>query len=254
MTPRIGRIPYLNTEPFFADDGIRTHSLAAPPRQMIALAIARNVDIAPLPVVAQFDYPGLFRPVSNFGIACHGPARSVILRSRVPPDRLGGCRIGIIDETSTSVRLLKVLLTYQYALDEPARFGDIGEDQHAILLIGDRALRERRPTEEHPFVIDLAHEWKRTTGLPFVFALWCALPEVTNSGLGWASRYFDRNLDSNLADPTSIWSRRRELRMSAAEVAAYVRHFEYRLTDSAHEGLSHFGELDRRLQESENAA
>ncbi|MCY4108708.1 MAG: hypothetical protein OXG11_06745, partial [Chloroflexi bacterium] len=60
MRPRIGRIPYLNTEPFFDDDEVRANSSVASPRVMLSLAVRRQVDIAPLPVVAAVDYPGRF--------------------------------------------------------------------------------------------------------------------------------------------------------------------------------------------------
>jgi len=39
----------------------------------------------------------------------------------------------------------------------------------AALVIGDRALEQRKIS---PFIFDLGLEWKKFTGLPFVFAAW----------------------------------------------------------------------------------
>ena len=39
----------------------------------------------------------------------------------------------------------------------------------AALIIGDRALEQRKIS---PYIFDLGFEWKKFTGLPFVFAAW----------------------------------------------------------------------------------
>jgi chorismate dehydratase len=62
-------------------------------------------------------------------------------------------------------------------LTDVARFAD--EEHDARLVIGDAALvlgnRESGiGNRAYPFVYDLGTEWKRWTGLPFVFAVWVA--------------------------------------------------------------------------------
>ena len=254
MKPRLGRIPYLNTESFFEDDRIRTEAIVASPREMLSLAGRRGVDIAPLPVVAESDYPGRFAPIGNFGIATFGPAHSVILKSKATLEKLVDCEIGIIEETSTSVRLLKVLLSQWHGAKSPARFGPIGAGNDAVLLIGDRALGDPRPSDEYPVVVDLADEWKRATGLPFVFARWYAATEVSEADKESIGGYFDKNLTSNLSDPDRVHRRRIELNLSLEQVGSYIRNFNYRLGDAEIEGLSRFRELDSQLQHKVNAA
>ena len=63
MNVRIGRIAYLNTEPFFRTDEVRSRSIAKPPRQTAEMALRHEVDLAPLPVVAHLDNPGRFRVI-----------------------------------------------------------------------------------------------------------------------------------------------------------------------------------------------
>ena len=254
MKTRIGRIPYLNTEPFFGDDTVRVDSSVASPREMLSLAVRREVDIAPLPVVAEFDYPGRFAPIGNFGIASFGPARSVILKSRVKVEKLAGCEIGIIDDTATSVRLLRVLLNHWNGAKLQTRFGSIAANSDAVLLIGDEALRNMRPSDEYPVVVDLAEEWKKATGLPFVFARWYAANDVSEADRESVAGYFDRNLTSNLSDPSTIHRRRIDSMLTLEQTGSYIRNFVYRLGDVELAGLRRFRELDAELQRKVSAA
>ena len=50
----------------------------------------------------------------------------------------------------------------------------------AQLLIGDQAIRFRRDHPEFQFW-DLGAEWKKSMGLPFVYALWLIRPEVSDA-------------------------------------------------------------------------
>ncbi len=253
MTPRLGRIPYLNTEPFFADDEVRANAVVEVPSRMIDLARLGAVDIAPLPVVAAFDHPDLFRPVGGLGIAAAGAARSVLLRSRVPIDQLSGASIGVIDETATSVRLLKVLLQFRFDISRTTFVG-LDQPADAILLIGDKALLQRRNLHTHAYEMDLAAEWRAWTGLPFVFASWMAHRDAPSHTCDAALDYFNANLDTNLSDPSAIHRRRPDLGLSAKAVSTYLKTFCYRFDDAAWAGLERFQELDARLTAVERVA
>ena len=253
MTPRLGRIPYLNTEPFFADDNVRDEAVVQVPSRMIDIARLGSVDIAPLPVVAAFDHPDIFRTVGGLGIATAGAAHSVLLRSRIPIERLSGACIGVIDETATSVRLLKVLLQFRFDVSQ-ITFVGLDRAAEAVLLIGDRALLERRNLRDQPYELDLAAEWHVWTGLPFVFASWMTRFDVAPEACDAVLDYLNTNLDSNLSDPSVIQRRRPDLRLSANAVAAYLQTFLYRFDESAWAGLERFRELDARLNAVECVA
>ena len=253
MTPRLGRIPYLNTEPFFADDEVRAAAVVEVPRGMIDVARRGAVDLAPLPVVAAFDHPDLFRSVGSLGIAAAGAARSVLLHSRVPVERLAGACIGVIDDTATSVRLLRVLLQFRFDIGR-STFTGLNHTADAVLLIGDRALLERRDPRIFPYELDLAAEWHAWTGLPFVFASWMARRGIELGACDAALEYLNLNLERNLADPDVIHRRRPDLGLSASVVATYLRTFLYRFDDRAWAGLERFRELDARLTAVERVA
>ena len=240
VTPRLGRIPYLNTEPFFGDDQVRASAVAEVPRRMIELALAGAVDIAPL-------------PAGEMGIATRSDARSVLLLSRVPIDRLGGRPIGVIDDTATSVRLLKVLLHLRYEVTA-FRLQSLDLDGDAMLLIGDRALQARSERLEFPHVVDLAAAWHEWTALPFVFAFWMARREVGPAETEEAVAYLEESLERNRHDLGALGERHAELGLSPAEAAGYLRKFEYRFTPPVWDGLERFRELDGRVTALENAA
>ena len=254
MTLRLGRIPYLNTEPFFGDDETRRGCIVASPREIAHLAQRGEVWLAPLPVVAAFEFPDLFRPVGPMGIACAGPVRSVLLKSSVPPEELGGLSIGVINDTATSVRLLQVLLRLRYGVDGPITYRALDAGGDAVLLIGDRAIREGAPSEDYPVVLDLAAAWKEWTGLPFIFALWYARPELDAETEGRMVEYFSESLDRNLACPEILWRRRQDLGLSLEQVRDYVAGFEFRIGEDAMRGLRRFKELDSMVHERGHAA
>ena len=244
---RLGRIAYLNTEPFFASDDIRSAAVSLPPRQMYDLAAAGSIDAAPLPSVALADHPDLFAQVGNFTIAAAGPVSSVLLRSRVPPSEFGpGTCIGVTSETATSLRLLKVLLYEYWGLGTGINFDPLGPANDAQLVIGDQALSEQ--AAQFPHMIDLGAAWYEFSGSPFVYALWLSGPGASESALSELSDYFSVNLARNGADIAEIAARRPGLGMTAEQIEAYLAKFSYRLGDRERSGLEHFFELDSRVR------
>ena len=253
MQIRLGRISYLNTEPFFGDDAIREAAISASPRQLIELLRSGDVDLAPLPLVALLDHPNLVVPVGNLGIIAPTAATTVAVRSRRALADLHGSRIGVIEDTATSVRLLKVLLRDRYGVVD-AMFGPLGEPADAELIIGDRALPRLAPTKQLPIVTDLGLEWFTWTGLPFVFALWMARIGADAEGVAAAVDYLSHSLDQNLADPGILHRRRPDLGLSEQAIHAYVTALQYRMDDAAWRGVARFRELDARRDAKEDAA
>lgn len=244
---RLGRIAYLNTEPFFASDAIRSASVALPPRQMYDLAAAGTIDAAPLPSVALADHPDLFSQIGNFTIAAAGPVSSVLLRSRVPPSEFGsGTRIGVTSETATSLRLLKVLLYEYWGLGRGLLFDPLGPENDAQLIIGDQALSEQ--AADFPHMIDLGAAWFELSGSPFVYALWLAGPGASELAIQELADYFSSNLARNGADVSEIAARRPGLAMTREQIETYLSKFSYRLGERERTGLEKFFQLDARVR------
>src|SRR5262245_6192504 len=140
------------------------------PRALGRAVRAGLVDAAPLSLVDLHDL-GEQAVGLPFGIAVRGCVRSVLLFSRQPIDALHGAAIGVTDETSTSVELLRVLLALRFEW-RPVRWMPVNASADALLLIGDQALRALAGEPERPHRLDLAEAWTAWTGLPFVFARW----------------------------------------------------------------------------------
>src|SRR5215475_4762513 len=105
------RIPYANAAPFYALWGeapFAVRNLA--PRDLGREAESGTVDLG---LMAAADYLRLrdrFELLGPMGVAARGPVQSVLLFSRKPAAALGGGLISVTPETSTSIRLLKLLL------------------------------------------------------------------------------------------------------------------------------------------------
>ncbi len=196
---RVGRIPYINCYPVYG--AIERGIVALDARWVDGTPTALNrrmargtLDVSVVSAVEYARIPDRYLLLPNLAISCDGPVRSVMLFSRRPAIDLDGARVLVSRSSMTSVALLQLLFEGQWRcrprfvagdaeLSDVARFS--GEDHDARLVIGDAALllsaaRSRDsgagassgPTYEHFY--DLGAEWKRWTGLPFVFAVWVA--------------------------------------------------------------------------------
>jgi chorismate dehydratase len=173
---RISAISYLNTAPLMWDF---EHGRAGEafdisytlPAQCAASLHNGSADIGIIPAAAYCSTPDL-AIIPGVAIASRRAVRSILLVSKVPLDDI---RTVALDTSSmTSVALTKVLFARWWSGQRmfSAMAPDIGSmlEQHdAGLVIGDPALQIDR---SRYVTYDLAEEWIRFTGKPFVFAFW----------------------------------------------------------------------------------
>ncbi len=171
---RVARISFLNTDPFFLGwEGSPSLSvLSATPRELGLWAEQGKVDAGLLSLADLWRLEADFEPLEDFGIAVKTRAASVLLFSQVPLEGLGGAVVSVTDQTSTSVKLLEVLLNVRHGVHADLRRGD-QERAKARLLIGDEALKASwSGLPGFSLVFDLSQEWHRWQRRPFVFAHW----------------------------------------------------------------------------------
>ena len=174
---RISAISYLNTAPLMwdfehGDAGAAFDISYTVPSQCAADLAAGSADIGIIPAAAYASIPGL-AILPGVAIASRRPVRSILLVSKVPLDQI---RSVALDTSSlTSVALTKVLFAKWWG--EGRIFTPMAPDvekmlqaHDAGLVIGDPALKVDR--SRYLFSYDLAEEWIRLTGKPFVFAFW----------------------------------------------------------------------------------
>jgi chorismate dehydratase len=173
---RISAISYLNTAPLMWDfergEPGRNFDISYTLPSNCARALeAGAADIGIIPAAAYAQIPGL-QVLPGVAIASRRAVRSIFLVSKVPVEKIS--TIALDTSSLTSVALTKILFekwlgggrtfsAMEPNLDQMLATNDAG------LLIGDPALQVDR---SRYFTLDLAEEWIRYTGKPFVFAFW----------------------------------------------------------------------------------
>jgi chorismate dehydratase len=178
---RISAISYLNTAPLMWDFehgevGSEFDISYTLPSACAHSLEAGTADIGIVPAAAYASVPGLM-VLPGVAIASRRPVRSILLVSKRPLEQV---RTLALDTSSmTSVALTKVL--FEKWLGGGRSFTPMAPDidkmlaEHdAGLVIGDPALQIDR---SRYFTLDLAEEWIRYTGKPFVFAFWAVRQE-----------------------------------------------------------------------------
>jgi chorismate dehydratase len=240
------RIPYANAAPFYAlwkDAPFAVRNLV--PRELGREAESGSVDLG---LMASGDYLRLrdrFELVGPFGVATRGPVQSVLLFSRRAPEALAGSLISVTPETSTSIRLLRLLLDVRRGLKDVRYLRGLEPSQaDALLMIGDRAMRMRNQRPEgFTHTIDLGADWLEWTGQSFVYAVWAVRRTLDDGIKRDLTEFLDRSLTAGLANLPEIARQQTEPGWSADETEGYLRRFHYRLGPEDLAGLSRFAEL-----------
>ena len=243
-------IPYLNCEPFYQSiDQLGFDVVHEPPRKLGELAKSGLETCGPMAVADWFDVRDRYEPLGDFGIACEGPAYSVLLFSKRGLDRLAGCRIGLTTESSTSVKLLELLLERKYDLPAVELGRGVREEDEARLLIGDEALRAAcNGLEGFPFVYDLGEEWHGWQALPFVFARWVVSREVPAAERDRIAESLEQSLESwKLRIPEIAARRGPEFGLDGGGIRKYLSTFRYRIGPVETLGEQTFEDLLKEL-------
>jgi chorismate dehydratase len=185
-----------------------------------------------------------YEPVSGLGVANREEVRSILLASTRPIEDLDGALVGVTEETSTSVRLLRLILEDRYAVRPRAYLRGARSEADAFLVIGNEALSQNvRPTLGFPHRYDLASEWWAWRGLPFVFALWAirrSLPENVKQRF---SELLSRSFEVGISQVDRIAAEFAGELGRAEDLASYLRNFHYRLGPEEMRGFEEFRRL-----------
>jgi chorismate dehydratase len=176
---RIAAVKYLNTLPMLhgLEHSPFIHQIdlhLEHPAECARMLFNDEVDIALCPVGALADMAE-YHIVSNYGIGCNGPVRTVSIYSDVPLQELKAVKL--YGESRSSNVLAQILDQNYWKLG--LKF--IGPESVASdlpcghLVIGD-ACFDRETKFQH--ITDLGNEWHKFTGLPFLFACWVSSKPV----------------------------------------------------------------------------
>jgi len=252
---RIGAVSYLNTKPLIyrlAEFAPQAELVLEVPSRLADELAAGRLDVALIPSIEFFRDPS-YAILSDACIGCQGPVLSVKLFFRVPPANV---RTLALDEGSrTSAVLAQILLHEQFGVRPkleplPVERGLADTQADAVLLIGDRAIHS--PVGPFHAVWDLGDEWRRWTGLPFVFAMWVARGGRELSAIEQA---LSQSRDAGLQNLSSIAAAEApRLGLTQPECLSYLRDsLHFHLGSEEREGLELYRQLANRLQSSATA-
>ena len=137
----------------------------------------KQVDLALVPValLSELDH---YHIETDYCIGANGKVDSVKLYSPVPLEQIKTVTLDY--QSKSSITLTKVLLKFfwklpvQYLDAKPGFEQDI-KGTNAAVIIGDRTFGLQG---KYAYEFDLAEEWKKFTGLPFVFAAWVSTEKL----------------------------------------------------------------------------
>ncbi|MCA9752841.1 MAG: menaquinone biosynthesis protein [Gemmatimonadetes bacterium] len=225
-------IPYLNCEPFyFGIDDLDFEIVREVPRELGRLADSGLATCGPMAVADWFRLRDRYDLLDDFGIACEGPAHSVLLFSKREIQSLNEGRVGLTTESSTSVRLVRVILGGKYGARTIEWGRGASDEDDARLLIGDQALRAATTgLDDFPFVYDLGEEWHGWQGLPFVFARWVVAKEIPAEDRERISASLSASLASwRLRVPEIAARRGPDFGLEGEGILRYLSTFRYRI-------------------------
>lgn len=251
---RLGRIGYVNCYPIYG--AMDRNIVAAPgelvtgtPNELNAALAAGALDVSVISAVAYAQHATRLDLLPDLAISSDGPVRSVLLFSRRPLARLDGARVLLSSSSRTSVLLLDLLarerwgveLVTETARTEPGDLAALAATPHdAVLVIGDGALL-LRAAGTYPVVADLGEEWKRWTGLPFVFAVWAARREADRGAVRRAHEALLASRAWGLAHiPELAEQASRAAHVDAGDCVEYLSGLDYGLSYQHLAGLTHF--------------
>jgi len=245
---RISAISYLNTAPLMWDfeHGIagREFDISYTLPSSCARALeAGTADIGIIPAAAYARLPDLVA-LPGVAIASKRAVRSILLVSRMPIEEIRS--VALDTSSMTSVALAKVLFEKWFGggrtfVPMNPNLDRMLSEHDAGLLIGDPALQVDR---SRYYTLDLAEEWIRRTGRPFVFAFWAVREAALRNSSQDLAAIFQRSRDRGL-EPSSLnqicseWAAR--VGLSEQSVRSYLtENIHYYLDAACMEGLRLF--------------
>ena len=249
---RISVVSYLNSLPFvygLENQAIRSEIILEKdiPSECANKIIERRSDIGLVPVAILPSMPEYYF-AGEFGIAADGDVQSVLLLSEVPLSSIQ--KIYLDYQSRTSVMLARLLCSGFWNIkpffeNASPGFEELISGDTAAVVIGDRALIKRK---KYSHVYDLAGEWKKFTGLPFVFAAWVSNHKLPDDFAG----RFNEALSFGVNHIREMVAEMPEGTLEKQELLDYLLHrIKFRLDDRMNEGLELFLKMIRRENETE---
>ena len=248
VKPKVSVVKYLNTVPLIwgmlkGEQRGKFDLSFTTPASCADAVLSGEADVGIIPSI-EYQRMDDAEIVGGVSIASKDRVRSVLLLSKAPIEKIR--TVALDDSSRTSIALLDILMRrfYGRAVDSIPRAPDPDEmlkRADAALVIGDPALAYDGQVAE---VYDLAAEWKKFTGLPFVFALWAGRAGAKLAAL---RKDFEESRDFGLARVDEIAEEfAPKYALEPRQVKVYLtQNIDYTLDEENLEGLRLFYKLAR---------
>lgn len=240
---RVSAVKYINSYPFMI--GLRDGEVAkmidlevCHPSECADRLIAGKTDLGLIPV-AMIAGMKEYHLVGDYCLSTNGEVRTVLLVSNTPFEEV--TTIFLDYRSRSSVTLCRILAAkawkHEYRwLPAPEEF-DITTMSHgeAAVMIGDRCFEYAR---HFRYRLDLGLEWKKFTGLPFVFACWVSAKPLPEPFITMFNKALSEGLDRKNEAVTLL---KEGAVATPEEVIFYLTHnIDFRLDDRKREALEKF--------------
>lgn len=205
------------------------------PSECANLLLEKKCDVALVPV-GIIPSLKISYIISKFCIGAEGKVRSVVLASKVPLEHI--THIYLDYQSATSVRLVKLLaknywkISPEFLQSKPGYEKEI-KGTTAGVIIGDRCFEYNN--FEHTY--DLAEEWIKFTGYPFVFAVWLAVKPLKPEFKAALNEALEYGVN-NISDVIQTYKKRFSKNFDAVEY--YNKNISYYLNENKSKGMNTF--------------
>ena len=249
---QVGCVSYLNSkpliEPIVRRSDCRVHF--AVPAALLTMLEERTVTAALAPVVDYQTSESKLILVPAGGICCDGPTLTVRIYSPVEPTRIR--RLFVDPDSHTSVILSQIILRKLHGVAPEVipmgagREVPRGEDA-ALLLIGDKVVNAAPNQWQYPIQLDLGEQWKKLTGLPFVFAMWMMRADEVDEKLARVLADARRRGGTMTSELAGQYAAAGGWPVSLAE-RYFTEYLKYEITADRRRGLELFYQYGRELE------
>lgn len=241
---RVGIVNYLNTRPLLygltrTPINKQIELTGDYPARLAVQLMNNEIDVGLIPVAVIPQLKSHYI-VGDYCIGAEGEIASVALFSEVPMNEIK--KVYLDYQSRSSVALLRYLMREYWGI-QPELEQAVDDDYRneiqgttAGLVIGDRAFEQRKIST---FIYDLGSEWKKITGLPFVFAAWVStrkLPGDFIEAFNKANAMGLQHIDEIVAETAfDLYDLKKY----------YALHLSYRLDDVKRKGMEYFLEVTK---------
>lgn len=203
-----------------------------------------QVDLALVPVALLAELPHYFIE-TDYCIGAYKKVDSVMLYSDVPLTEIEAITLDY--QSKSSITLTRVLSKFFWKIDPQFKDGSPGfekntKGKNASVVIGDRTFELNG---NYRYEYDLAEEWFKFTGLPFVFAAWVSTEKLDETFIAEFNAVLKYGVDFCFA---AINESAGALHITKEKAIEYLtQRIDYKLDDEKRKAMNLFLDYIKKL-------